>query len=578
MRNLPVIPLLIIALSLVLVVPSLGHSQLFDWDEINFAECAREMMVTGDYTKVQINFLPFWEKPPLFIWMQVLSMKAFGVNEFAARLPNAIGGIITLLVLWNIGRRHFDKRFAALWVLVYAGSLLPQFYFHSGIIDPWFNLFIFLSIYQFLEYTSRFTEAAQLKFWNRNIILSALFMGLAVLTKGPVALLVFGLCFVVYRIVNRRRIMSWLHFGLYAGITALVAGSWFAMLAVRGGGHLVLEFILYQIRLFSTEDAGHGGNFFYHWIVLLVGCFPAAGFAVQAMFKRAADTPYERHQLRWMRIMFWVVLLLFSVVKTKIVHYSSLCYFPLTWLATYSIYKLMAGQFTLRRWVLALVAVPGILLGVALAVLPFIDRFKASLLESGSVRDEFAAANLQADGGWLGVEFLAGVLLLVCLLVALWIMRRRMETAVKLLFGSTLLVTAAAAALIAPRVEKYSQDAAVQFWKSKAGQNVYVETYGYKSFAPYFYAQTRPVVKNNPRYTAWRKNVTTPLPAGKSRSEFETELQREWMLKGDIDRPAFFVCKNTREKELISYYPWLIKLYSQNGFVFWMRDPAVPVN
>lgn len=578
MRKLPVIPLLIIALSLALVMPFLGHSQLFDWDEINFAECAREMMVTGDYTTVQINFEPFWEKPPLFIWMQVLCMKVFGVNEFAARLPNAIGGIVTLLVLWRLGRRHFDRRFAALWVLVYAGSLLPQFYFHSGIIDPWFNLFIFLSIYQFLEYTSRFTDSPGLKLWDSNIMLSALFMGLAVLTKGPVALLVFGLCFVVYRIINRRRIMSWGHFMVYAGITALVAGSWFAMLAVRGGGHLVLEFILYQIRLFSTEDAGHGGNFFYHWIVLLAGCFPASGFAVQAMFKRAADTPYERHQLRWMRIMFWVVLILFSIVKTKIVHYSSLCYFPLTWLAAYTLYKLLDGRFALKRWVLVLVAVPGVLLSVALAVLPFIDRFKASLLESGSVRDAFAAGNLQADGGWLDVEFLAGVLLFICLVAALVLMRRRMQTAVYLLFGSTLLVTASAAALFAPRVEKYSQDAAVQFWKSKAGQDVYVETIGYKSFAHYFYAQTKPVVKNNPAYLKWRNSMERPLPAGKSRSEFETELQREWMLKGDIDRPAFFVSKITREEEVKTYYPWLIKTNSKNGFVFWKRDPALPVN
>jgi 4-amino-4-deoxy-L-arabinose transferase-like glycosyltransferase len=59
-------------------------------DEINFAESAREMIVTGDYSKVQINFNPFWEKPPLFIWMQVLSMKIFGINEFAARFPNAV--------------------------------------------------------------------------------------------------------------------------------------------------------------------------------------------------------------------------------------------------------------------------------------------------------------------------------------------------------------------------------------------------------------------------------------------------------------------------------------------------------
>ena|ERR1019366_3898412 len=90
--------LLIIVIALLLFVPFLGAVHLFDWDEINFAECAREMLVTKNYFSVTINFQPFWEKPPLFIWMQALSMNIFGVSEFAARLPNAICGVITLLI------------------------------------------------------------------------------------------------------------------------------------------------------------------------------------------------------------------------------------------------------------------------------------------------------------------------------------------------------------------------------------------------------------------------------------------------------------------------------------------------
>lgn len=49
-----------------LFIPFLGQVHLFDWDEINFAESAREMMVSGNYFQVQVNFQPFWEKPPLF--------------------------------------------------------------------------------------------------------------------------------------------------------------------------------------------------------------------------------------------------------------------------------------------------------------------------------------------------------------------------------------------------------------------------------------------------------------------------------------------------------------------------------
>ena len=130
-----------------LFIPFLGKVHLFDWDEINFAESAREMLVSQNYREVQIDFKPFWEKPPLFIWMQAASMKIFGVNAFAARLPNALVGIITLLLLFGIGSNLAGEKFGLWWTLLYAASWLPHFYFKSGIIDPTFNLLIFLSLY-----------------------------------------------------------------------------------------------------------------------------------------------------------------------------------------------------------------------------------------------------------------------------------------------------------------------------------------------------------------------------------------------------------------------------------------------
>ena len=70
----------ILFVCLLLFLPFLGTVHLFDWDEINFAECAREMISTSNYSTVTIDYLPFWEKPPLFIWMQVVSMKLFGIS------------------------------------------------------------------------------------------------------------------------------------------------------------------------------------------------------------------------------------------------------------------------------------------------------------------------------------------------------------------------------------------------------------------------------------------------------------------------------------------------------------------
>ncbi|MEZ7931449.1 MAG: hypothetical protein QMC21_08000 [Flavobacteriales bacterium] len=69
--------LFLIGIGILFFFPFLGHVHLFDWDEINFAESAREMIETGDFFRVKINYEPFWEKPPFFFWLQVISMKLF---------------------------------------------------------------------------------------------------------------------------------------------------------------------------------------------------------------------------------------------------------------------------------------------------------------------------------------------------------------------------------------------------------------------------------------------------------------------------------------------------------------------
>src|SRR5690606_19017613 len=176
--------LLAILLLSVFFFLGLGNVNLFDWDEINFAESAREMLVTGNYFSVQINYIPFWEKPPLFFWMQALSMKIFGVNEFAARFPNALFGLIYLLTLYITGWKLTKNRiFAWLWVLLYFGSILPHIYFKSGIIDPVFNYFIFLSVYCMFRIYQ--TEGNALQY----ALGAGIFSGLSFLTKGPVGLL-----------------------------------------------------------------------------------------------------------------------------------------------------------------------------------------------------------------------------------------------------------------------------------------------------------------------------------------------------------------------------------------------------
>ena len=323
--------------------------------------------------------------------MQVLSMKTFGINEFAARFPDAICGIFTLITLFYTGRRFFNEQFGFLWMLVYGGSILPFFYFKSGIIDPWFNLFIFLGIIHLCRY---FMDEG-----NRSlkIILSAFFTGLAVLTKGPVAILILFLVFTIFLLYVRFRIKTSVKdVVVFCLVLAFTGGFWFILQILNGNYGIIRDFILYQIRLFSTHDAGHSGFLLYHFVVLLAGVFPASVLALPVIFRRAGESSVQQAFALWMKILFWTVLILFTIVQTKIIHYSSLCYYPLTFMAAVYVQKIFNGEVQWARWTKYLLLLIALLYSLAIMVLPLIGKYSRVITARGWIKDPFAEANLSA--------------------------------------------------------------------------------------------------------------------------------------------------------------------------------------
>ncbi|MGD9993178.1 MAG: ArnT family glycosyltransferase [Salinivirgaceae bacterium] len=536
------IPLLIAVAALALFLPFLGSVHLFDWDEINFAESAREMLLTGDFLTVQINYQPFWEKPPLFIWMQAFSMHLFGVNEFAARFPNALCGVFTLLFLYFVGKRELNRKLGLLWVLSYAGSLLPFFYFKSAIIDPWFNLFIFASLY--FAYTYLVRSASVL-----NVFLSALALGLAVLTKGPVAILLMTLALAVFYLQKRSKLnVKWSHVALFMLVLAVVGGFWFLLQLLNGNYSLIKDFIIYQVRLLLTEDAGHGGFLFYHFVVIVVGMFPASVFALPAFTKSKSGIP-SGDMLRLMEILLWVVLILFTVVNTKIVHYSSLAYFPVSFIAAWVMYYRSRNRQKFSPLVLgSYYFLAGVFI-VLTALLPFGDALKNLLIEANWVNDAFALANLQAQVHWTPWILTASVALLFSV-VGVYVFNRKKESLkvyVSAIAGSLVFVFIAMM-LVVPRIEAYSQRAAVEFMKSIRTEDAYVFSYGYKSYVPYFYAEVQ-AAENSLAY------------------------DKQWLLNGKIDKPVYCILKNTKAATFFDTFKGFKKLDEKNGFVLAIRHP-----
>jgi len=541
--------LVLILLGAVLFIPFLGNAPLFDWDEINFAESAREMLLSGNYLQVQMDFQPFFEKPPFFIWMQVLSMKVFGVNEFAARLPNAIVGISTMLALLAIGKRLKDEYFGVLWALIYIACFLPHFYFKTALIDPVFNLFIFTGIYFASKITENdeFTSHKQRrKLRNSSVFYAGLFIGLSVLAKGPVGFLLFSLTYVVLFAIGKfkktNNLWEFIYFGMVCFGTISI---WYGLEWYINGPGFLEGFFQRHMDLLTTKDAGHGGPIYYHFLVLLLGCFPASVFMFGGIKNHDFSTGLLHNFQRWMLSLLIVVLVVFSLVQTKIIHYSSLAYFPITFFATYFIYYLLQGKRKWQWYHAVLFLLIGIIWGTALTLVPLLGLNSEVIVGIINGNDPFAAANLNAKVFWSYSEVAYGLIYIACLILAgILFAVKQIRLGIAVLFISTAITIQLVVVMFTPRIGLYTQDAAIRFYKEKSTETCYIQALGFKSYAPLFYGEKAKHLKH---------------------------YSTEELLSEYIEEEVYFVSKNIKMDEYLTKYPQLELIGQENGFVFYRK-------
>ena len=506
--------LTIALLGMVFFIPFLGNVHLFDWDEINFAEIAREMRVTGDYFKVQINYESFYEKPPLFAWIQNVSYSLFGVNEFAARFPNALFGVFTLVLIYEVGRRVKSKAFGFMWSLLFFGSITPHLFYKTGIIDPVFNFFIFSSI----VYCIFLINDPNSK--SVNFFMAGILNGLGILAKGPVALLILMLTYLVFWITQSRKRSEFISFKKLVAFAAgvlLMTGFWFGPETIRSGPSFISEFVTYMIGLASRDIATHGQPFYYHFIVILIGCFPISIFGLKNILRTNKDEKYNFNT--WMLILFWVVLILFSLVKTKIVNYSSMTYFPLAYLATYSIFQYQEQKkIKFHNLFLGM----GLLFSAVFIAFPLVMQRK-DLLYPFMKKDPFAIDSVQIMEMPAAMS-LVGLLLLIGVIVAYRMFRKNQIVTGAFLFALVnAIVFNLNLTIIVPYVEKAVQGPAIEFYERFEGKDVYLETVGFKSYGKLFYSKK-------------------PLElSGKTEND---------LLYKDQDKDSYFVSKTKKTRKL----------------------------
>jgi 4-amino-4-deoxy-L-arabinose transferase-like glycosyltransferase len=240
----------------------LGARDLWPPDEPRFALIAREMWERGDYTVLSLNDRLYTDKPPLFFWaINAAARLRGGVDEWAARLPSALAGIGSLLLVYRLGVHLFDRRAGLFGALVFATSLQIAERARWASIDMTLNLFVLGAIVLFVRARDRPEAGAS------RVRAAWVLMGLATLAKGPVGLILPLLAIVPAWLLMKdaravRRVFSLSGIALYL----LVTLAWFGPFARRLGVGDALQVLMHQNveRYLSAWNAQHP-VWYYLW-------------------------------------------------------------------------------------------------------------------------------------------------------------------------------------------------------------------------------------------------------------------------------------------------------------------------
>lgn len=378
---------------------------LIDRDEPRFAEASREMLQRGDFVVPYLNNRYRFDKPPFTYWAQVASYHVFGDNDFAARLPTEIAAAATALLLFAWGRRISGDQVG--WWAALMFTVCVQSFIHgkAAVADMWLVLFVTAAHWAGYELLrdrlgGAVTGSAQLqRRWWWVFYLS---LALAFLAKGPIGwtpLLAAAATkiFLPEVKLNRRFLFATglaLTLALVAvwGIPALVRthGEFFN---VGIGKHVVARSVV------AME--GHGGKSIWSY-------FATLPFYFITVFISFAPWSVK---LPWLTRKLWrdrdpldayliagaaVIFIIFTLVKTKLPHYTLPAFPLLALLLAKSLPSLADPQRFVRRT--AAVALAFALLAIGAS--PFLAKLCPSLQLMRASRRE-----VTRDMQWGAVDY-----------------------------------------------------------------------------------------------------------------------------------------------------------------------------
>ncbi len=249
----------------------LGIYPLLDVDETRYVNMAREMFNTKDYLTLYLNGEYFFEKPPLFFWLECISFKLLGgVSELTARLPVVVLSLLPMALLFFLCKKARGIKFAIITCAVLCTSLEYMFLTKVAILDSVLSSFVVSSVLCYF-YTFYVEEKNKKYFFFLTYVFSAL----AVLAKGipgvAIPCIVVALSTFIFKTYKETLKNSW---GII--IFFIITLPWHLIMLSKYGALFFDEYIIkHHILRFLGSDVIHRTEPWYFYIVtILWGLFP----------------------------------------------------------------------------------------------------------------------------------------------------------------------------------------------------------------------------------------------------------------------------------------------------------------
>ncbi|WP_036485646.1 glycosyltransferase family 39 protein [Myxosarcina sp. GI1] len=440
----------LLVISSIAFIVNLGSTSLVDETEPLFAEAARQMNVTGNWITPYFNGETRFDKPPLIYWLMAIAYKLIGVNEWAVRLPSALAAIALMCLgfftlkrfgfsPFSVSRTDTDRIQRQLWFSATIGAALMSLnvqaivWGRTGVSDMLLSGCMGCGLLCFFwGYVSedKLIEAnQQWRLPNKWYLAFYILIALAVLTKGPVGIVLPGLiifCFLIY-VRQFWRVLGELKLFWGTIIFLIITLPWYILVYLENGNAYLNSFFGYHnFQRFTDVVNGHDAPWYFYFIIVLALFAPWSVYLPLALvrvrfwrsrfwYKKPRQAQFSLFAACW----FVCIFAFFSISVTKLPSYTlplipaAAILVALVWSEALTNYNSKIDRGLLISIVLNL------LLAIALAIaFYFCPQFIGKDPVIPNLGEKVARANLHLKGATIwGTISLASI---ACLLLKHW--------------------------------------------------------------------------------------------------------------------------------------------------------------